>query len=351
MMGKLKLIYYVNQFFGHIGGEDNSYQEPIIKVDNVVGPGKELERLAGDEANIIATIICGDTYFAENQDEAIDRIINMINGLEFDVFIAGPAFNAGRYGLACGAVCKAIQEKFGVSVVTSMYKENPGAEIYSKDVYILNGGSSAAFMRQDLSKLTDFAVKLGMKEYIGFPEEEGYMPQGIRTNVFREKTGAIRGIDMLLKKLKNEDFVTELPMPIFDKVEPAPAVGEIENAIIALITSGGVVPKGNPDHIEAANATKFGKYSIENINDLVKDEFITVHGGYDPVYVLEDPDRVLPVDVMRLIEKEGKIGKLFNFIYSTVGNTTAVTSAERFGRQIGEDLLKNGVSGAILTST
>lgn len=349
-MKKFKYIYYLNQFFGQIGGEKSAYQTPIITND-IVGPGIELQKHLGDEGEVIACIICGDTYFAENEEEAIGEIIKELRKYEFDGFIAGPAFNAGRYGIACGSICKAVQNEYKVPAVTSMYCENPGAELYCKDVYVLKGGISAASMRQDLSALSKFAVRLANKSEIGFPEEEGYIPQGIRVNVFMEKTGAVRGVDMLLKKLKGEAFITELPMPVFDKVTPAPAVNNISQAVIALITSGGVVPKGNPDHIEAANATKFGKYSIENVSDLIKDEFITVHGGYDPVYVLEDPDRVLPVDVMRLIEKEGRIGKLFDYFYSTVGNTTAVTSAEKFGKQIGEDLLANGVSGAILTST
>lgn len=349
-MKKLRYVYYLNQFFGQIGGEESAYQKPIIS-SATIGPGRELQKQFGEEGEIIASIICGDTYFAENQEEAIKEIIDLLKKYEFDIFIAGPAFNAGRYGIACGAICKAVQDEFMLPTVTSMYEENPGVELYSKDIYVLKGGISAASMKNDLTALSRFATKLGQKLDIGFPEEEGYFPQGVRVNVFMEKTGAVRAVDMLLKKMKGEPFVTELPMPVFDRVSPAPAVKNIKQAVIALITSGGVVPKGNPDRIESANATKFGKYSIKNINDLVKDEFITVHGGYDPVYVLDDPDRVLPVDVMRLIEKEGKIGKLFDYFYSTVGNTTAVTSAQRFGKQIGEDLLANGVSGAILTST
>lgn len=349
-MKKLRYVYYINQFFGQIGGENSAYHLPMI-CEDVIGPGKELQNLLKDEGEIVASVICGDTYFVENKEEAIIEIIGLLKSLKFDVFIAGPAFNAGRYGIACGSICNAVQDEFNIPVVTSMYNENPGAELYSKDVYILKGGASAASMRKDLAHLVEFAIKLGRKREIGFPEEEGYMPQGIRVNFFKEKTGAVRAVDMLLQKMKGESFVTELPMPVFDRVSPAPAVENINTATIALITSGGVVPKGNPDRIEAANATKFGKYSLENIDDLEEDVFITVHGGYDPVYVLEDPDRVLPVDAMRLIEKEGKIGKLFNYFYSTVGNTTAVTSAQKFGREIGEDLLKNGVRGAILTST
>ena len=234
--------------------------------------------------------------------KVVEEIVSKISKYKFDIFIAGPAFNAGRYGIACGEICKAVQEKFNVKSVTSMYRKNPGVEIYRKEIYILETGISAASMKNALPALVKFGLKLAKGGEIGFPEEEGYIPQGRRINVFMEKTGAERGIDMLLKKLKGEEFTTELPMPIFDRVNPAPAVKELAQAVIALVTSGGVVPKGNPDRIESANATRFGKYSLEGINDL-KDEFITVHGGYDPVYVLEDPDRVLPVDVLCVFER------------------------------------------------
>ena len=49
--------------------------------------------------------------------------------------------------------------------------------------------------------------------------------------------------------------------------------------------------------------------------------------------------------------KEGKISKLFDYFYSTVGNATEVSSAERFGYEIGKDLIANDVDGVILTST
>ena len=72
---------------------------------------------------------------------------------------------------------------------------------------------------------------------------------------------------------------------------PCPAIADLSTAVIALVTSGGIVPKGNPDRIESANASKFAKYYIGDIDDLVQGEFETIHGGYDPVYALEDPDR------------------------------------------------------------
>ena len=156
---------------------------------------------------------------------------------------------------------------------------------------------------------------------------------------------------MLLKKLAGEEFVTEYPMPDFDRVPPNPAVKDITKAKIALVTSGGICPKGNPDHIESSNATRYGEYDITGVNDLTEETYETAHGGYDPVYANQDADRVVPVDALRALEKEGKIGKLHNFFYSTVGNGTSVMNAKKFATEIAKDLLDNQVDAVILTST
>jgi len=39
--------------------------------------------------------------------------------------IAGPAFNAGRYGTACGAICAAVQQELKIPAVTAMFPEIP----------------------------------------------------------------------------------------------------------------------------------------------------------------------------------------------------------------------------------
>ena len=58
------------------------------------------------------------------------EILEMVKGQNADLFIAGPAFNAGRYGVACGTVCDMIKEELGIPVVTGMYVENPGADMF-----------------------------------------------------------------------------------------------------------------------------------------------------------------------------------------------------------------------------
>ena len=174
---------------------------------------------------------------------------------------------------------------------------------------------------------------------------------GIRKNFFEKKRGSTRAVEMLMKKLSDKPFTTEYPMPSFDRVPPQPAIKDITKANIAIVTSGGIVPKGNPDRIESSSASRYGGYNIEGVDDLTAETYETAHGGYDPVYANQDADRVVPVDVLRLYEKEGKIGKLNDWFYSTVGNGTSVANSKRFAIEIAEKLLSQGVDAVILTST
>ncbi len=349
-MGKIKVVHYINQFFAGIGGEEKADIKPEVR-EEIVGPGMALNAGFKGEAEIVATIICGDSYFGENIEEAKTEVLKMVKKYNPDLFIAGPAFNAGRYGVACGTIADAVQSELGIPVLTGMYIENPGADMFKKNLYIVSTKNSAAGMRDAVSKMAPLALRLAKGEEIGSPEEEGYIPRGIRKNYFADKRGSERAVEMILKKIKGEEFETEFPMPSFDRVDPNPAVKDITKATIAIVTSGGAVPKGNPDHIESSSASKFGKYSLKGIYDLNPENGQTAHGGYDPVYANEDLDRVIPVDVLRDLEKEGKIGKLHEYWYATVGNGTAVASAKAFGEKIGKELVADGVDAVILTST
>lgn len=347
----IKVVHYINQFYAGIGGEEKADIKPEVR-EGFVGPGMGLNGLLSKEGvEIVATVICGDSYFNENTEEAKAEIIDMVKKYSPDLFIAGPAFNAGRYGVACGTIAKEVEEKLGIPVLTAMYIENPGADLFKKYLYIVETKNSAAGMRDALPKVAGLALKLAKGQEIGLPSEDNYIERGIRKNFFATERGSKRAVDMLVKKLKGEEFVTEFKMPVFDRVAPNAAVKDISKAKIALVTSGGIVPKTNPDHIESSNASKFGKYDIEGVMDLTAETYETAHGGYDPTYANTDSDRVLPVDVLRQMEKEGKIGSLHRYFYTTVGNGTAVASSKKFGETIVKELIADGVDAVILTST
>ena len=350
-MAKLKVVHYINQFFAQIGGEEKADYPVELRVGEVVGPGMALTQNFKDEAEIIATIVCGDSYFNENLEKAKAEILEMVKEQAPDIFIAGPAFNAGRYGVACGTIAAAVQEELGIPSLTVMYVENPGADMFKNQVYMVSTKNSAAGMRDAVKKMAPLAVKLGKGEKIGSSAEEGYMPNGIRVNFFEKERGSQRAVKMLIKKLAGKPFETEFPMPDFDRVDPNPAVKDLAHAKIALVTSGGIVPKGNPDHIESSSASHYGEYDITGVTDLTEDTYETAHGGYDPVYANEDADRVLPVDVLRDMEKEGIIGELHHLFYTTTGNGTAVASAKAFADEFSKKLVADGVDAVILTST
>ncbi|SCY94196.1 glycine reductase [Alkaliphilus peptidifermentans DSM 18978] len=345
-----KIVHYINQFFAGVGGEEKADIKPELR-EGVVGPGMALNTALKGEGEIVATIICGDSYFNENLEEAKATILEMVKKYNPDLFIAGPAFNAGRYGVACGDIANAVKEELNIPVLTGMYIENPGADMFKKSLYIIETGNSAAAMRTAVPAMANLALKMLKGEAIGSPEEDKYIPRGIRKNFFASERGSKRAVNMLLKKLKGEEFVTEYPMPDFDRVEPNPAVKDISKAKIALVTSGGIVPKHNPDRIESSSASKYGKYDISGFNDLTEADHETAHGGYDPVYANIDPDRVLPVDVLRDLEKEGAIGELHKYFYTTVGNGTSVGNSKAFAAEFAKELKADGVDAVILTST
>lgn len=349
-MAKYKIVHYLNQFFAGIGGEDRADYKPEVR-EEVLGPGLALKAGLGEDYEIVATVICGDNYFGENLDLATDTIIDMIKKYEPDVFVAGPAFNAGRYGVACGTICKAVEERLGIPVLSGMYIENPGADMFKKDVILVETGNSAATMKKAVPKFVNLIEKMATGAEILGPKIEGYLERGIRVNYFAEERGATRGMDMLLKKMAGEPFETDLPMPKFDRVDPAAPIADIKKAKIAVVTSGGIVPIGNPDHIESSNATKFGYYSIEGMDTLSKNDFMTIHGGYDRQFVLENPNLVVPLDALRKLEKEGEFGELVNYFATTTGTGTATGSAAKFGDEIGKRFKAEGVDGVILTST
>ncbi len=349
-MDKLRVVHYINQFFAGIGGEEKADTEPHV-AQELPPISKQLGQKLGADFEVVATVVCGDSYFNENIEKASAELIDMIKAQKPDLFIAGPAFNAGRYGVAAGTITKEVQDKLEIPCVTGMYVENPGVDLFRKEIYIVETANSAAGMRKALPKIAKLAAKLGKGETVGTPKEEGYIEKGVRVNFFHEDRGSKRAVDMLIKKIKGEEFETEYPMPNFDRVEPGKPIKDLSKATIAIVTSGGIVPKGNPDRIESSSASKYGEYSLEGVTDLTEETYETAHGGYDPVYANEDADRVLPVDVLRDLEKEGKIGKLHEIFYTTVGNGTSVNNSVAYASEYAKKLVDAGVDGVILTST
>ena len=347
---KIRVVHYLNPTFANLTNEEKEKLATMafLCFEGARRLGKEIEKISDGKIEIVKTIVGEDNHVAERLEDTAEDLIFYLQTYAYassaiDLFIAGPAFNAGRYGMACGALCKAVQEKLGEPSVTAMYKENPGVDQYKKDICIVRASQTAVGMKDVLGKIVSLGLKLVGGEEV-CPEKDGYFPHGFRKNYFANKTGAERAIDALLAEMPK----TEYPMPEFDRVSPAPPIsGKVK---IALVTSGGIVPIGNPDRIEASSAQKFGEYSLSGIQTLLPTAYQTAHGGYDATYANADPNRVLPVDVLQDLEREGII-ELHEKYYATVGNGTSVGNSKKFGQEIARRLVADGVQAVILTST
>ncbi|MBI9106563.1 MAG: glycine/betaine/sarcosine/D-proline family reductase selenoprotein B [Spirochaetales bacterium] len=349
-MSKIRIVHYINQFFAGIGGEEEAHR-PVAFEDGPKGPGIGISGNLGEHAEIVRTIWCGDNFINENHSEALGVIEKLIIEAKPDVVLAGPAFNAGRYGIACGLVAKLCKDKLGIPAITGMFPENPAVEIYKQDVYIMPVGSTAAGMRKAIPMLSEKVLKLGIDRTLGNALEDGYIQSGYRYNEYVEKPAASRALNMLLSRLCGGEPITEVPRRVFETVAPAAGLADLKNATIAIVTGGGMVPAGNPDKLKQAFADAFGIYNIEGLNELPAGDYKGIHGGYDSSWVDADPDRVVPLDVLRELESEGKFKKLVNEYFSLCGIGTNVAMSKKLGAEVAEELKRRQVSAAIYTST
>jgi glycine reductase len=340
-----RIVHYLNQFFIGAGGEDAAASPPSSQ-PGAVGPGRRLAQLLGDEHEIVATVSCGDDDAAGRPD-AIGEIVALIQQAEPELVVTGPAFTSGRYGLACARVAAAAVAA-GIPAVAAMHPDNPGIDEKGA-APVVASGEAARLMGPALDTLAAAVKKLLAGETL--TSDDGLVGLAPRTPRMADRNAAERSVDLALKRLAGDREATEVPLPRFDKVTPAPPIDDLTTATLAILTEGALVPDDNPGALESARATKWLRYSLEGRDELQPGEWRSVHGGFSTVYANEDPHRILPLDAARELEREGRIGRLHEEYLVTVGNGTSVANARRFGVEWAADLRHSGARAAILTAT
>jgi glycine reductase len=349
MNEKLRVVHFLNQFFGGIGGEEHA-NSPVQVEEGPVGPGQALQQAIGGDGEVVATVISGDNYFNEEQAKAAVATREALGKWKPDVVVAGPALNAGRYGLSCGEIC-AIASDMGIPSVTGMYPENPGVLEYRRQAYIVPTGDTPTDMPKHIETMARLALKMGRGEEPGPADDEGYLPRGLRKAGFREKTGAVRAIDMLSARLQGSPFTTEIPVDIPDRVKPGAPIPDLTRTKIALVTAGALVPRGNPDKMVRGGAKEYFGYSIAGLDTMTGDKWESIHRGFFTDVVNENPNYILPLNLVRELERTGEIGGIHDTFFSTSGVGTAVAYSKQMGQQIAQELKEAGVRAAIMVAT
>jgi betaine reductase len=341
----MKIVHYVNQFFAGIGGEDAAGTGPELR-DGALGPGRRLASVLGDEHEIVATAICGDDYAASHPEFA-GELVAQARERGAEMVVAGPAFTSGRYGMACARIAAAASEA-ALPALAAMHPENPGLG-EAAGTTVVESGATSRHMRDSLDRLAAAIGKVAAGKEL--TAQDGRIGPVARTNRMADLSAAERAVALVLTRLGGDREATEIPLPDFDSVTPAAPVADISAALVALVTEGGLVPAGNPDRLESARASKWVRHSLDGLDSADVGEFESVHGGFSTQWANADPNRILPLDMARELEREGAIGRLHGEYLGTTGNGTTVADARRFGMEWAAELRQAGIQAAILTAT
>jgi glycine reductase len=335
------VAHYLNQFFAGLGAEEAAGSPPV-RLDGAVGPGRGLD------LDVAYTLACGDDYFGEQEDRALAELLGWLEAERPDVLVCGPSFGSGRYGYACGTLAREAA-RLGIPAVCGMDPESPGIAAAEGGAFVVPTSSNVAGMRDALPRMAALARRLGAGEELGAPDVDGYLPRGLRRNERAGATGAARAIELLLAKLAG-DTRTEVEAS-FDRVAPPPAVADLSQAMLALVTEAGCVPQGNPDGLPTIRAAAWLRYPIVDEDSLEPGRYESVHGGFDVTAANADPNRLVPLDVVRELQREGRIGRLHDSFYTTTGNGTPVAASTKFGQEIAAELKEAGVEAVLLSGT
>ena len=341
-----RVVHYINQFFAGIGGEEKAWV-PAGLVDGPLGPGRRLAELLGADFEIVGTVFCGDDYAAGGGDGAVEQIVALAAGVKPDLLVAGPAFGSGRYGLACARVAAAATAA-GITAVAAMHEDNPCVEDAGA-APVVAAGPTARDMKPSLERLAGAARTVAAGGVL--TAADGRVGPVPRRGMLAEAPAAARAVDLLLARLAGDRQRSEVPLPNFDRVTPAAPIADLGAVTVALITEGALVPDDNPDRLESARATRWQRYSLDGLEALEPGRWRSVHGGFSTQWANEDPNRILPLDAARDLERAGAIGRLGSEYLVTAGNGTPVGTARRFGVEWAADLRRSGARAAILTAT
>jgi glycine reductase len=346
----MKVVHYLNQFFGGIGGEERA-DVGLTLAEAFPGPSQLLQQVLGDRGTLVGVLVAGDNHASGQPDAFVREAVEHLARLKPDLLIAGPAFSAGRYGMACGVLCQEARRRLGVAAVTGMHAENPGVDAYRAAVPIVRTGASPVEMKAWLGRLADLGCRLASGAPLGAAAEEGIFGSGLRLNRLEPRTAAARAVEMLVRKMAGLPFETELPVPDFAGVAPPPALEDVRQARLAVVTTGGIVPAGNPDRLPVGNSSRWGAYAIDGLDRLTPDRFQSIHRGYDTAWANADPNRVLPLDGLRALQAQGVLGELHPRYYVTSGQGTFVKEAVRMAGEIADELVRDRVRAVLLVAT
>ncbi|MFV0379451.1 MAG: GrdB-related putative oxidoreductase [Anaerorhabdus sp.] len=160
----MKIVLIFDQGLAGAGGKGNPNVE-LTAVKGGVGSSLMLEpHFNKINADVVATLYCGNQFFLDHQDEVVTKMSAMVKKINPDFVVCGPCFNFNDYALMSSMITKSILEKTSVKCCAMMSKENDEIIQNYKDIIPIvkmpkKGGTGLNESITNLCDLIDATLK------------------------------------------------------------------------------------------------------------------------------------------------------------------------------------------------
>lgn len=129
----MKLIMIYDQIQSGLGTKDDT-MIPLTGKKEPIGPAVMMEPfLKQVDGHIMACLCCGNGTYLADPEEVSRKLCAMVNKLQPDVVMCGPAFNYADYGQMCAKVACDINATTKAKAFAAMSVENADTIAAYKD--------------------------------------------------------------------------------------------------------------------------------------------------------------------------------------------------------------------------
>lgn len=129
----MKIVMIFDQIQSGLGTKDDT-MVPLTGKKEAVGPAIMMQPFLKDvDGHVIACLCCGNGTYLANPDEVSRKLCAMVNKLQPDVVMCGPAFNFADYAAMSARVAVDINASTKAKAFAAMSEENADTIAAYKD--------------------------------------------------------------------------------------------------------------------------------------------------------------------------------------------------------------------------
>lgn len=129
----MKIVMIFDQIQSGLGTKDDT-MVPLTGKKEAVGPAVMMQPFLKDvDGHVIACLCCGNGTYLANPDEVSRKLCAMVNKLQPDVVMCGPAFNFADYAAMSARVAVDINATTKAKAFAAMSEENADTIAAYKD--------------------------------------------------------------------------------------------------------------------------------------------------------------------------------------------------------------------------